>query len=236
MSNNYFSFKKFSINQDSCPMKVGTDGVLLGAWAKGGKRILDIGTGTGIIALMMAQRFPYSLVDAVEIDANVFKHASSNVSLSPYSERINVFNISIQKYMSLSHPYKYDSIVSNPPFFVDCLKNPDHHLSIGRHTEALSYEDLFRSVKRLLASDGFFSAIIPSDFVKRFLSVAYIEGFSLIYQCMVKTVERKAPKRCLLSFSTQYGECFKEEKTLLQNDGSPSQWYRELAGDFYLHW
>ena len=122
-----FTFKQFHIIDDHTAMKVGTDGVLLGAWAKGGTRILDIGTGTGLIALMMAQRFSTAQIDAIEIDKGALEDAHLNVSASPFNDRINILNSSLQDYASCSENQEggiYDAIVCNPPYFINSLKKP----------------------------------------------------------------------------------------------------------------
>ena len=135
-----FTFRQFHIEQDKCAMKVGTDGVLLGSWAKGGKRILDIGTGTGLIALMMAQRFPDANIDAIEIDENAVIQATENVLRSPFTKQIVVKHCSLQTYSETKE--KYDSIVCNPPYFVDSLKSNDNNRTVARHTDALPFNDL----------------------------------------------------------------------------------------------
>ena len=126
MSTPFFRFQQFIVHHDRCAMKVGTDGVLLGAWARGGARILDVGTGTGLIALMMAQRYEQATVDAVEIDTEACQQAIDNVAESPFTNRINVICDAVQHFSMESERLKaYDAIVSNPPFFENALKNPD---------------------------------------------------------------------------------------------------------------
>lgn len=161
-----FAFKKFVIHQDRCAMKVGTDGVLLGAWANGGSRILDIGTGTGLIALMMAQRFAEATIDAVEIDAEAAAQARENVATNAYADRISIAETAIQLYPT---HHKYDAIVSNPPFFIDSLLTPNAQRTTARHACALKYCELFAAVKVLLDSDGEFSAIYRRSVCKRSL-------------------------------------------------------------------
>ena len=131
-----FAFKKFVIHQDHCAMKVGTDGVLLGSWANGGKRILDIGTGTGLIALMMAQRYTDATIDAVEIDHDAALQAYENVSNTEFANRIKIVETAIQHHSAQD---KYNAIVSNPPFFIDSLLNPNAQRSTARHACALKY-------------------------------------------------------------------------------------------------
>ena len=128
MANDYFKFKQFTVRQDRCAMKVGTDGTLLGSWANGGESVLDVGTGTGLIALMMAQRFPCAKITAIDISNDAFLQAEENVLASPYSDRISVLNIAFQQ---LPHSI-YDSIVCNPPFFENSLLCPDPERSMAR--------------------------------------------------------------------------------------------------------
>ncbi len=142
-----FQFKKFTIAQDRCAMKVGTDGVLLGAWARGGKRVLDIGTGTGLVALMMAQRFTDAVVDAVEIDHDTAGQAMENVSSSPFANRVKVFAKALQGF---EPDAPYDSIVTNPPFFSNSLLAPDSSRTMARHTVALSFAAYWRLPRGIL--------------------------------------------------------------------------------------
>jgi len=162
MSNDYFQFRQFIVHQQRCAMKVGTDGTLLGAWAwapSGRCRILDIGTGTGLIALMMAQRFPESSVLGIDIDPEAVAQATENVQLSPFSERINILQKDLMKFVDTDG---FDAIVSNPPYFVDSLECPDDQRTMARHTVSLTYEGLIRQAYRLLKDDGCLSLVIPS--------------------------------------------------------------------------
>ena len=136
-------------------MKVGTDGVLIGAWANGGKRILDIGTGTGLIALMMAQRFDDAEIKAVDLDRDACCQARENVANSRFAGRVEVFETAIQQFHDAAG---FDSIVSNPPFFQNSLKNPDTRRAAARHSDSLPFSVLFEKVAALLTSDGVFSA------------------------------------------------------------------------------
>lgn len=253
-----FTFKQFKISQDRCAMKVGTDGVLLGAWASGGGRVLDIGAGTGLVSLMMAQRFPLAQVVGVEIDASAAGQAAENVATSPFADRVRIENMSLQDYAaSVNTDYceggrmalnkdsyenkqsvgfqPFDAIVSNPPFFVGSLKNPDAQRSLARHTDSLPFSELFRCVRSLLSADGVFSAIVPTAGVDAFLSEAYLVGLSLVRRCDVRTVARKPAKRTLLAFSFHTAESICREEVVLQEaDGSRSEWYRGLTEAFYV--
>ena len=228
-----FRFRQFEIMQDRCAMKVGTDGVLLGAWAEGGRRILDIGTGTALIALMMAQRFPLAGVTGIDIDAEACGEARENVERSPFAGRVDIVHARLQEYGG--EMKKYDSIVSNPPFFVNSLKNPGKARSVARHTDTLSFRDLFAGVKRLLVEEGVFSAIVPVEVVDNFVNEGYIHGFRLTRKCGVKTVARKQPKRYLLAFTRRPGvRLIEEEQVMMESPDRKSEWYEILTKDFYL--
>ena len=232
MSGQGFTFRHFSVRQDKCAMKVGTDGVLLGAWAAGGRNILDVGTGTGLIAMMMAQRFEKATVYGIDTDVDACRQALENISESSFARRIEIEHVRFQDF---STKISFDSIVSNPPFFTDSLKCPDVRRSVARHADTLPYSDLFRSVARLLAEDGVFSAVIPSEAEKNFCAEASICGMLEIRRCVVKTVPHKSPKRMLLSFARRrVGECVSENVCLFDNEGNKSEWYRNLTKDFYI--
>ena len=218
-----FQFKQFIIEQELCAMKVGTDGVLLGAWAKGGPRILDIGTGTGIIALMMAQRYPEAQVTAIDIDEGAVRQAEQNVSQSPFLGRISVLQQAVQEHLG-----EYESIVSNPPFFIDSLQAPDEQRNMARHTATLSYAELMKAAYRLLADNGEFSVVIPFDYRRRMEDEAVFVGFFPSRVCGVKTTERKPVKRYLLAFRKHPCPCHKEQLTLGSED------YQALTSAFYL--
>ena len=236
-------------------MKVGTDGVLLGAWAQGGRRILDIGAGTGLISLMMAQRFPEAEVVGIDMDADACGQARENVMASPFRDRVEIVCCRLQDFgadgcaletaglkagaletaADLKSSGVFDAIVSNPPFFVDSLKNPDSKRTMARHTDSLSFRDLFAGVKRLLSDDGIFSAIVPVEVVEQFVAESCILGFYLIRKCGVKTVERKQPKRFMLSFAKHRISPYEEHvETMMDSQGNRSEWYRKITEEFYL--
>ena len=219
-----FQFKQFVIEQELCAMKVGTDGVLLGAWAKGGPRVLDIGTGTGIIALMMAQRYPEAQVTAIDIDEGAVRQAEQNVSQSPFLGRISVLQQAVQEHLG-----EYESIVSNPPFFIDSLQAPDEQRNMARHTATLSYGELMKAAYRLLADNGEFSVVIPFDYRRRMEDEAVFVGFFPSRVCGVKTTERKPAKRFLLAFRKHPCPCEKTEITI------GNEAYNRLTEAFYLN-
>lgn len=232
MPNDYFRFKQFTVYHDRCAMKVGTDGVLLGAWAEGGMRILDIGTGTGLIALMMAQRFQQATVTGIDIDTAACRQAWENAKASPFADRVEIQETSVQSYMPSE---AFDAIVSNPPFFVNSLRNPDKRRAVARHTGTLSYRELFAHAYRLLTAVGVFSIIVPTEMWEDVLSESSIVGFSLSKVCAVKTVESRPPKRYLLTFSKEIPEKINSERLLLMGGaGYKSDEYNLLTKDFYL--
>lgn len=226
-----FKFRNFIICQESCAMKVGTDGVMLGAWANGGQHILDIGTGTGVIALMMAQRFPESYIEGVEIDPLAARQAAENVLVSPYADRIGIHVSSLQDFKPHT---KFDTIVTNPPFFVNSLASPQSARTVARHATSLTYADIFNFASLWLSPDGELSAVIPVEVVDKFTSEAFVRGFFLARQYLVKTVERRMPRRVLLSFKKSRPETFDSQEVLLMYDGKRSQWYENLTKDFYI--
>lgn len=204
-------------------MKVGTDGVLLGAWANGGPSVLDVGTGTGIVALMMAQRHPLCQVTALDIDEGAVRQAEFNVAHSPFAERVTILHERVQ-----DHVGEYDAVVSNPPFFIDSLAAPDAQRNMARHADTLSYAELMQAAWRLLHEDGELSVVVPFDYRCRMEDEATFVGFFPSRVCAVKTVERKPARRFLLAFRKQPCPCVSETMTIGDDT------YLRLTGDFYL--
>ena len=212
-------------------MKVGTDGLLLGAWAQGGSRVLDIGTGTGLIALMMAQRFPDAHVDAIDIDADAAAQAEDNARRSPFADRVAVRCVSLQEF---EIEREYDSIVCNPPFFTQSLQSPDSKRTLARHSVALPFDDLFRHARRLLSEDGVLSIVVPSDALSQIETAAAMNGMFLVRRCLVRTTRKKPVRRLLLSFSQKPSPFQNEEGIIQEAVNEPSEWYRNLTCDFLL--
>lgn len=229
MSNNYFKFKQFIIHQDGCGMKVGTDGVTLGAWCgKGHHSILDVGTGSGLLALMLAQRNKNANVVAIDIDNDAYVQACSNISDSVFASRISVENISFQNF-AIKCKDKFDLIVSNPPYFIDSLTCCDDRKSVARHTCTLTYRDLIKYTYSLLCDNGDLSVILPADTYQIMISEAGTFGLSLARICALKTLEAKPPKRFLLTFSKQSVTIVQRTELFLNSDS-----YKIMTQDFYL--
>ena len=238
MANDYFQFRQFTVRQNRCAMKVGTDGTLLGAWARGGQSVLDIGTGTGLIALMMAQRFPEAQVTGIDIDHEAVGQARENVAASPFRniDIIEADATTLHLQPSTLHlpPSTFDAIVSNPPYFVDALESPDSQRTLARHAASLSYRDLMTAVKRLLSDDGEFSVVIPFDCKALMESEAVLAGLFKVRECAVKTTPRKQPRRYLMAFRRHPSELELTEGIIETAPNERSPWYQELTKDFYL--
>jgi len=232
MSNSYFKFKQFTIEQEGCAMKVGTDGCLLGAWFStcNSKKILDIGCGTGLISLMAAQR-SNAQVTGIEIDATAAEKAVENVKNSPWSDRIRIENIDINKYSPCD---LFDTIVSNPPYFANSLKCDNKQRTLARHTDALTPAQFFRKSAELLTEDGKISIIIPAETVAGWEAEATIKGFSLQRKTAVRTTPKKAPKRVLAEFGRRPCTPITDELIFETSPGTYSNEATMLLQEFYL--
>lgn len=229
-----FRFKHFAIDDSHSAMKIGTDGVLLGAWARveGCESILDVGTGTGLIALMAAQRNTESRITAIDIDAAAAREARHNADLSPWGERIATARADVRSYTT---EQSFDHIVSNPPFFVDAPLSPDAARSVARHTTTLSFEELVASAERLLVEGGRLSVVLPADGATRFRRAAFGHLW-LSRETDVVTVEGEAPKRTLMEFvrtsQPLMPRC--DTLTIQHRGGVYTDEYRRLTEEFYL--
>lgn len=233
MANTYFQFKQFTIHQDKCGMKVGTDGVLLGAWAavEHAKSILDIGAGTGLVALMLAQR-SNAQITAVEIDQDAAIQAAANAADSPWADRVKIINVDFNLFQP---DQQFDVIVSNPPYFVESMKAADKQRLLARHDDGLSFEDLFRGVSRLLSAEGVFTLILPIEVRDRIVKIAENAG---LYPCRWLNIITKPgadPKRCILSFSCAKSAYIAENLLIELERHIYSKEYIDLTKEFYLN-
>lgn len=234
MPNNHFSFKQFTVRQEKAAFKVGTDGVLLGATAdvSGAERILDVGTGTGLIALIVAQRCD-AQITAIEPDKESFEQAVENVRESPFSTRISVLNCSLQEY--LPDEDKFDLIVSNPPFFSDSLRNPDPRLSAARHNDNLTSEDILLGAKRMLSQKGRLQLIMPYVEGNIFIAEAAGHGFYCNNILKIRPLPTSEIRRVVLTFSRE--KKMPSESFLTIERGPRHEFtdeYINLTKDFYL--
>lgn len=237
MANNYFQFKQFRVNQDKAAMKVGTDGVLLGAWAKLQKatRILDIGTGTGLIALMAAQRNPDAEIVAIDINEDACQQALENFQDTPWSKRLSVVHTSLEMFVQLN-AQNFDYIICNPPFFNNSLKSDNQARNMARHTDSLSYNDLCFCSKQLLTESGTLGVVIPYVSENQFIDIAKCNGFYLSGTLHVKGDINKEVVRSLFEFS-QAEHINHDVDIMVIEEGKRhaySDKYRLLTKDFYL--
>ncbi len=235
-----FRFKQFTIGHDRCAMKVGTDGVLLGAWAmlpRHGNRMLDIGTGCGLIALMLAQRFEEAEIVGLEIDAAAAEQANENVLASPWPSRIAIANTSFQEYVAQQSEATraFDLIVSNPPYFLNHLESPLRQRSAARHQCSLRMDELIAGANQLLAPTGVLSLIIPFDAAEATIELAETQSLSLNRRTNVLPLPGRAPKRSLLSLSRgSVSTPVVDELVVETSRHQYSEKYESLTREFHL--
>ena len=231
-----FKFKQFFVHQDQCAMKVGTDGVLLGAWTpliNNPYTILDIGTGTGVVALMLAQRSNAEQIDAIEIDDNAYEQATENFENSPWNDRLYCYHAGLDEFVDEVDEV-FDLIVSNPPFYTEDYKSGNDQRDLARFTDSLSFEELIEAADFFLSDNGIFSVIIPFKEEEKFISLSQERNLFPLKITRVKGTSTAEIKRSLLAFT-------RIEQTPLINDLvieiSRHQYtdeYKELTKDFYL--
>jgi tRNA1Val (adenine37-N6)-methyltransferase len=232
-----FQFKQFAVNQDQCAMKIGTDGVLLGAWASIDTRpnsILDIGTGTGIIALMLAQRCDAQQIDALEIDENAYEQAVDNFESSPWSDRLFCFHAGLDEFMEEPED-EYDLIVSNPPFYTEDYFSNNEQRDLARFADAMPFEDLIEAADLLLSENGIFSVIIPFKEEASFIALAEKYELYPIKITRVKGTPTTEIKRSLLAFRRFELPVLLANELIIEtarHQYTPE--YMELTKDFYL--
>jgi tRNA1Val (adenine37-N6)-methyltransferase len=234
MPNPYFRFKKFTVFHDRSAMKVGTDGVLLGAWAniENTQQILDIGTGTGLIALMLAQRSS-AQIDAVEINLEACNQARENINNSPWSNRIQVYHNSIQNY-AINCPKRYNLLISNPPFFTNASKAAIKERTIARHSDSLEQFEVLKLAEKLLCENGRLAIIYPTEAAETFQEKAEIFGFYCQRKLYVKSTLQSPIKRILLEIGKSESE-YKESTVIIETARhNYSAEFVDLIKDFYL--
>lgn len=233
--NKYFRFKQFTIHQEKSAMKVGTDGILLGAWAnvENCGRILDVGTGTGLIALMLAQRSD-ARITAIEIEQNAAAEAKQNVQDSPWKDRINVQNISFQEFTT-SNQEKFDLIVSNPPFFSNSLKAKNQQRRLARHSDSLPFIELVKCSEKLLKSSGSLAVILPVETSAELIEIAGNIQLFLKRLTKVYPNKNKSHHRCLMEFSKTKDE-IQKTNLYIENihHGKYSEQFKNLVREFYI--
>jgi tRNA1Val (adenine37-N6)-methyltransferase len=231
-----FKFKQFTVQQDQCAMKIGTDGVLLSAWTNiehHPNSILDIGTGTGIVSLMLAQRSNSELIDAIEIDADAYEQCVENFENSSWGDRLFCYHASLEEFTNEIED-KYALIVSNPPFYADDYKSKNTKRDLARFQDAMPFEHLIESVSKLLSRDGKFSVIIPYKEEARFIALASKANLFSNRILRVKGNPNSEIKRSLLEFSFYKSEQNTNELIIEMGRHQYTQDYINLTKDFYL--
>ena len=241
-----FRFKQFAVAQEGVAMRINTDGVLLGAWVSlpqqtFAPKILDIGTGSGVIALMLAQRLCVSKVpqdfwvDALEPHLSSAQTAQKNFTNAPWSSQMRLFNHTLQDYIDHSKRAEYHLIVSNPPYFEDSLRPPESDRQWVRHADSLPYVDLVKGVAALLNPTGHFGVILPAAQQNRMVELSLQKGLFLRRKTLLYTLPERAPKRALMEFVKKEEPLQCNSLTLYKADGkSYTSEYKSLTADFYL--
>ena len=228
-----FRFKQFSVLNDRTAMKVGTDGVLLGAWCpvEGARRVLDVGTGCGVIALMIAQRNPMAVIDAIDIDHDAIEEATLNFKNSPWSERLTTIE---GNFNDMERPGPYDLIVSNPPFFTNGVLPTGDSRTMARHTHSLTYRQLIDGAARRLSGGGTLAFITPTDAEGNIIEASTFASLPVRQKTMVIPVEGAAPKRTLWLLSRSEIPYQENTLTIAHSDGTFTSEYIALTSAFYL--
>ena len=234
-----FKFKEFTVHQDKTAMKIGTDAVLLGAWCSLGEypdALLDIGSGTGVISLMLAQRSDAMTIDAVEIDGDAYEQTVENFEQSDWGDRLFCYNASFNQFAEEmeEEEEQYDVIVSNPPFYTDDFQTENEARNKARFTSSLSFEELIIGVSKILSKQGAFSVVVPFKEENDFVKLANINKLFLNKVCHVKGNEKSEIKRSLLSFSFVKKEIVKECLVIEKERHQYTDAYINLTKDFYL--
>jgi tRNA1Val (adenine37-N6)-methyltransferase len=230
-----FRFRQFNVADDESSMKVGTDAVLLGAWAEKNNpiNILDIGTGSGLIALMMAQRYESAQIHAIDLHAPSIKQSKENFSQSPWNKRLCATHISLQKF-ALETQLKFDLVVSNPPYFTNSLLPPNPAKQLARHTETLSYLEIAEGVSKLMHPEACFCLILPYENHDVFEKHANSKGLYMSRQLRIIPVTGKAPNRLLSAWKFHPSPVISDSLTIRNEDQTYSEAYKQLTRNFYL--
>ena len=231
-----FNFKQFHVNQDRCAMKIGTDGVLLGAWTpliNNPYNVLDIGAGTGILSLMLAQRSNAEQIDAIEIDEDAYEQCVENFEASPWGDKLFCFHAGLDEFVDEPED-EYDLIISNPPFYTDDYKSDNTSRDLARFEDALPFEELIEAAALLLSDNGIFSVIIPYKEEERFVSLCKELDLFPLKITRVKGTPTSEIKRCLLAFCRMEQTPLIDELVIEISRHNYTPEYIELTKEFYL--
>ncbi len=229
------------MHQEHTAMKVCTDACLFGAWAAAdssiqtAKNILDIGSGTGILSLMLAQKIA-ATITAIEIEESAFKQTKSNFELSVWKDRLNVVHSSIQDYASDNKQQLFDCIITNPPFYESDLTSPDHAKNIASHSSALTWDELAKSVASLLQENGNWYVLVPTLRAYTMQKIAFNHGLELVQECLMYNDAKHLPIRAMLKFVKHKDLVIQRNKIFIKNaDQSYTTEFKSLLKDYYLH-
>lgn len=236
MTKRPFKFKQFNIHQDQCAMKIGTDAVLLGAWADLSSNpfsILDIGSGTGILALMLAQRSAAEVIEAIEIDAQAYEQCVNNFELSPWRDRLFCYHASLLEFTEEIED-TYDLIICNPPFYSDTFKTANDQRDLARFEDAMPFEHLIKGVSKLLSKEGTFNVIVPSKEESRFISLATTVHLHPSNILRIKGNPNSEIIRSMIAFSFEKKSTIIDELIIETKRHQYTEDYIALTKDFYL--
>lgn len=232
---NIFQFKQFKVYHQQSTLKVGTDAILLGAWAdiNNTEKILEIGSGCGVISLMLAQR-TNAFIDAIDIDKKSCDEAIKNIEISPWHNQIKISNISFQNYCKITE-YQYDLIISNPPFFSNSLKSSDINKNLAKHNDNLSFEELAKGIYKLLKNNGKACIILPVNEANKFKLESLKQYLHCQKEIEIYTSAKKPISRILMQFGKEIKLYTKEKLTIMDEKQNYTQEYKNLTKDYYLH-
>lgn len=229
-----FRFKQFAVALDKCAMKVNTDGTLLGAWtdAAGAATILDIGTGTGVLAMMMAQKNQDAIIDAIDIDEAACIQAGENFNACLWHSRLSVKHVSLQDYIT---DRKYDIIISNPPYFIDDSNGLDQRKNFAKHSITMTYEDLIAGIDRLMANEGRAFIVLPAFNLSILQEIAQKASLFIVQKTDVIAIKGKTPYVTLIRLERAQKKEFSHDTIMIQDaDGTFTNQYKTLTKTFYL--
>jgi tRNA1Val (adenine37-N6)-methyltransferase len=231
-----FQFKQFSADQSGCAMKINTDGVLLGALADADhpQTILDIGTGTGVIALMLAQRFANAKIDAVEIDQSAADTAGQNFQNSPFTDRLGMYPMGFAEFFDQDQDKKYDLIVSNPPFYINSLKSPEAKRELAKHTDKLFFEDLLSSVSNHINESGILCMILPVDTAEMVNALAAKHKLNLQKKVFIYSFSESKPHRVMVAYGFEKTAAVEGKFVIYKSVGNYSEEYINLLRPYFI--
>lgn len=231
-----FKFKQFDVDQSGCAMKINTDGVLLGALANADhpRAILDIGTGTGVIALMLAQRFSSTDIDAVEIDQSAAETAGQNFQNSPYADRLSIFNSGFAEFFDQYPDKKYDLIVSNPPFYINSLKSLEAKTELAKHADSLFFDGLLSFVSKHICESGILSMILPVDTAEMVDRLAAKHKLNLQKTILIQSFSESKPHRVVVVYGLKEAQIIAGKFVIYKSVGSYSEEYINLLRPYFI--